>query len=206
MLTLTSPVETPWHRLPAGAKLAALMLFGLLVMASEKLLPIGTAALLVLALYLPGGRLLLAQGARMLWPLWPFALALMVFGWWDGRPGHAGLITLRMLTLVAAANLVTMTTRLTDMLAVFERLARPLAPLLPPRRLAMAFALVIRFVPVMAETTARLRDAWRARSPRRPAWHIVMPVLLGALDIADQSADALRARGGADGSPGGKES
>ena len=34
-----------------------------------------------------------------------------------------------------------MTTRLSDMITVLERLAAPLAPLLPPRRLALAFAL-----------------------------------------------------------------
>ncbi|MBJ2152972.1 energy-coupling factor transporter transmembrane protein EcfT [Paracoccus sp. IB05] len=201
MLTLTSPADTPWHRLPAAVKLAALLGFGIVLMAFTTAVPLGLGAALVIALYLPGGRPLFAQGARMLWPLWPFVLALMLFGWWDGRPGHGALIALRMLTLVAAANLVTMTTRLSDMLAVFERLARPFSPILPPRRLAMAFTLVIRFVPVMAETAARLGEAWRARSPRRPAWRIVMPVLLGALDTAEHSADALRARGGPDGTP-----
>ena len=44
MLTLTSPVETPFHRLPAGAKLGALCLFTALLFHLNSPLPL--AALL----------------------------------------------------------------------------------------------------------------------------------------------------------------
>ncbi len=199
MLTLTSPVKTPWHRIRAGWKLGALALFSTALMTASAHLPLILAAALVLVLYLPGGVVFLRQGARMLRPLWPFLLALMIFGWWDDRISHGALMALRLVTLVAAANLVTMTTALSEMLELFETLARPFARLVPPRRLALALALVIRFVPVMSETLTRLREAWRARSPRKPGWRVVVPALLAALDTADHSADALRARGGSDG-------
>ena len=42
-----------------------------------------------------------------------------------------------------------------------------------------------------------LRESWRARSPRRPGWRILLPATLAALDDADHVAEALRARGGA---------
>jgi biotin transport system permease protein len=106
-------------------------------------------------------------------------------------------VLLRMVTAVALANFVTMTTRLSDMLAVFERLARPLAPILPPRRLALAFALVIRFIPVMLDRMGQIRQSWSARSPRPPRWRVMVPATLAALDDADRVAEALRARGGA---------
>ena len=201
MLTLTSPVETPFHRLPAGVKMAALTLFSIPLMAAKTMLPLGLAAGLVFALYLPGGREFLLQGGRALRGLWPFGLVLLVWGWWDDRLGQGALIALRLATLVAAANLVTMTTRLSEMLALFEWLARPFARILPPRRMALAFALVIRFIPEMAAAVSRLRDAWRARSRRGPGWRIIVPVMLAALDNADHAADALRARGGADAAP-----
>jgi biotin transport system permease protein len=105
---------------------------------------------------------------------------------------------MRMVAAVAAANLVTMTTRLSDMLTVFETLARPLAPLLPPRRLALAFALVIRFLPTLALRLAQITEGFRARSPRRPGWRVLVPATLAALDDADHAAMALRARGGSD--------
>ncbi len=197
MLTLTSPVDTPLHRLPAGAKLAALCLFaGLLFMLP--LAGIAVALALVTALTAACGRLFAAQAVRMVWPLWPFGVVLAVWHGWTGDAAGGALILLRLMTAVMAANLVTMTTRLSDMIAVCETLARPLRHLgLPPRSLALSIALMIRFIPVLAERMTQISSAWRARSPRRPGWRILIPATLAALDDADHVAEALRARGGA---------
>jgi len=145
-----------------------------------------------------GGHMFAAHAARMLWPLWPFAALILIWHGWSGE-WHAGLlILLRMTVAVLAANLVTMTTRLSDMIAVLETLARPLARLgVNPRVLALAIALVIRFIPVLGERNAALQLAWRARSARRPGWRLLIPATLATLDDADRVAEALRARGGA---------
>lgn len=201
MLTLTSPVDTPWHRLPAGAKLAALAGFTLVLFALKSPWPLGAALGLVLALHLPGGPRFLLHAMKMLRPLWLFVAVVSAWHLWTGELRTGAVIVLRMIAAVAAANLVTMTTRLSDMLAVIERLMRPLSPLIPPRRLGLAFALVIRFIPAMGESLARIRDAWAARSPRRAGWRVLVPGVLAALDDADRAAEALRARGGADGEP-----
>ena len=90
-----------------------------------------------------------------------------------------------------------MTTPLQGMIAVLERLAAPFARLgLKPHVLAVSIALVIRFTPVLLARAERLAEAWRARSPRRPGWRVVVPLALGAIDDAEQVAEALRARGG----------
>lgn len=197
MLTLTSPVETWAHRLPAGAKLAALAVAttGLFLVASPWVL--GGACLATGALYLTGGAQFAATGLRQLWPLWPFVVIVGLWHLWTGDAMGGMAVLLRMVTAVALANFVTMTTRLSDMLSIFERLARPLSPVLPPRRLALAFALVIRFIPVMLDRMALIRQSWAARSPRRPRWRVLVPATLAALDDADRVAEALRARGGA---------
>lgn len=197
MLTLTCPVETPLHRLPAGAKLAGLCLFTAALFALRAPLPLALALAGVAALHLMGGRLLLMQGIRAMRALWPFVAIVALWHLLTDAALAGAVIILRMLAAVAAANLVTMTTRLSDMIAVIERLARPLALALPPRRLALAIALVIRFVPVLSDRMAQLADAFRARSPRRRAgWRILSPAALAALDEADHVAEALRARGG----------
>lgn len=198
MLTLTSPVETRYHRLPAGPKLAMLAGFTFSLFWLKTPLPLACAALAVLALHLPGGPRFILHALRMLRPLWLFVLVVFIWHLWTGEYRSGTALILRMVTAVAAANLVTMTTRLSDMLAVFERLCAPLAPLIPPQRLALAFAMVIRFIPRLGEVLERIRDAWAARSPRRPGWRVLLPAILAALDDADQSAEALRARGGAE--------
>lgn len=196
MLTLTSPCETALHRLPAGAKLALLAALTLGLMALTDLRLIALALVATALLYLAQGRAFAAFGARMLRPLWPFLVVLAVWHGVTGELARGAAIGLRLLSAVALANLVTMTTRLDDLIAVLERLAQPLARLgLKPRVLALALALAIRFTPVLLDKTRVLMQAWRARSPRRPGWRVVLPVLLIALDDADHVSDALRARG-----------
>lgn len=198
MLSLTAPHATPLHRLSAGAKLAALAVATVWIVALEAPLPVAGAAAGVAALHLALGLRIAGHALRHLRPLWPFAAVLLAWHLWTGDPLRGVLIGLRMGAAVALANLVTMTTRLDDMIAVMERLARPLSALgLPPRRLALAVALVIRFTPVLMGRAAQLADSWRARSPRRPGWRLAVPLALSALDDADRVAEALRARGGA---------
>ena len=198
MLTLTSPVETWAHRLPAGLKLAALALATTGLFSLSGVLPIALAFAATVGLVATGGRKFAVAVLRLLWPLWPFVAVVAVWHLWTGEVAGGSVIILRLMTAVTLANAVTMTTRLSDMIAVFQCLARPLAPLgLSPRRLALALALVIRFIPVMLDHLTRITDAWSARSPRRPRWRVLVPATLAALDDADRAAEALRARGGA---------
>lgn len=197
MLTLTSPVRTPWHRLPAGPKLAGLLAFTLVLFGIDSPLVLAAILAAVAALYLPGGLAFVRHGLRMLRPLVPFVAIVAAWHLWTATPETGAGIALRLVAGIGVANLVTMTTRLSDMIAVIERLAAPLHRFgLNPRLLAMAVALVIRFIPVMGDRVARLTEAWRARSPRRAGWRIVLPATLGAIDDAEQVAQALRARGG----------
>ncbi len=197
MLTLTWPEPTRAHRWPAGVKMG--------------LLAAGTVALFALSdptalgLVLTGlGVLAFAPARAFGWaalcalrPLWPFVLVVGAYHLWLAEPLAGLTIILRLLSAVMAANLVTMTTPLTAMLAVFERLLSPLAALgMNPRAPAMAFALVIRFIPVTMARAESLSNAWRARAPRPPGWRIVAPIAISTLDDAAHVGDALRARGG----------
>lgn len=196
MLTLTSPVETPLHRVAAGPKMAGLALFTAALFALDSALTLGLAALGIAAIYATGGAAFVRHGAAMLRPIWPFVAGVVIWHAVTGDLGDGARIVTRMITAIAAANLVTMTTRLSDMITLVERLASPLSPVLPPRRLALAIALVIRFVPVLSDRVTLISDAYRARSRRRPRWRILAPAALAALDDADRVAEALRARGG----------
>jgi biotin transport system permease protein len=198
MLTLTSPVETWAHRLPAGLKLAVLAGVTTVLFALHSPGPLTLACCAVLALYLTGGAGFARAGLRLLKPLWPFVVIVGAWHLWTRDVTGGVVVILRMLAAVGLANFVTMTTRLSDMIAVFQWLARPFAVFgLSPRRLALAVALVIRFIPVMLDRLAQIGQSWQARSARRPRWRVVVPATLAALDDADRVAEALRARGGA---------
>ncbi len=198
MLTLTSPVEIWAHRLPAGAKLAALALGTVGLFALDRPATLGLAAGVVAALVASGGGRFARESLVMLRPLWPFVVIVALWHLVTRDVSGGAVVLLRMGAAVVAANFVTMTTRLSDMLAVIEALLAPLRALgLRPRPLALALALVIRFVPVMLTRIEAISLAYKARSPRRAGWRILMPATLAALDDAEHVADALRARGGA---------
>ncbi len=195
MLTLTYPSRTWAHPLPAGAKLAALALATTALFALHNPAHLALAALAVAGLTASGGRGFARAALRPLVMLWPFIAIVAAWHFWLRDPAGIAII-LRMLTAVSLANFVTMTTRLTDMIAVIERLLRPISRLIPPARLALAIALTIRFIPVMLLRAEDLSLAWRARSPRPARWRILPALTLSALDDAARVAEALRARGG----------
>ncbi|MCX7286297.1 MAG: energy-coupling factor transporter transmembrane protein EcfT [Rhodobacterales bacterium] len=198
MLTLTSPVEIWAHRLPAGLKLAAIALATTVLFALQAPVLLALAAAATVGLYATGGARFLWAGVRLVWPLWPFVLIVGLWHLWTSDISAGTSVILRMLTAVALANFVTMTTRLSDMIEVIQWLAQPLAIFgLSPRKIALAVALAIRFIPVMLDRLAQITQSWRARSPRRPRWRVLVPATLAALDDADRAAEALRARGGA---------
>lgn len=197
MISLTSPVKTRAHDLPAGLKLA-LLVAATVVLASANGLAFHTgAALFCVSLYALPGRVFFTAGLRRLSILWPFAAVVLA---WHlvTRDVEAGLvITLRMLSAVGLANLVTMTTRLSDIMAVVRWLATPLARLgLNMAALEIGIGLVIRMVPVLGEKAGHLTESWRARSPRRARWRVVLPLAVLALEDADRVSEALKARGG----------
>lgn len=197
MLTLTSPVDTPFHVIPAPLKLALLAVWTAGLFWANSPAVLLTALAIIAALHAPGGTVFVRHALTMLRPIWTFIAVVAVWHVWTQDIRGGLVVILRMITAVTAANLVTMTTRLEDMMAVVERLARPFARFgLPPKTLALAMALVIRFIPVMVERHSQISDAFRARSAKRASWRVLLPTVLAALDDADHVADALRARGG----------
>ncbi|WP_128253472.1 energy-coupling factor transporter transmembrane component T family protein [Falsirhodobacter deserti] len=196
MIALTSPIRTIWHPVPAGAKLAALVVISAIAMMLDRPVPLAALLVLVGLAYAAGGVRFVRHGLGVMRPLLPLILVLIGWHLILREPEAGAVMVLRIAAAMAAANLVTMTTRLDAMIALVTRIARPLSPLLPPKALAMAIALMIRFIPVMSGRHMALREAWRARSAKKPGWRVVPPVLLGALEDADRVAEALRARGG----------
>jgi len=197
MISLTSPVRTRAHDWPAGLKLALLVVATAVLASADGLAFHAGAALFCLALYALPGRVFFTGGLRRLRVLWPFAAVVLL---WHlvTRDFEAGLvITLRMLSAVGLANLVTMTTRLSDIMEVIRWLGTPLSRLgINMTALEIGIGLVIRMVPVLGEKARHLTESWRARSPRRARWQVVLPLSVLALEDADRVSDALKARGG----------
>lgn len=197
MISLTSPVETRAHGWPAGAKLTALCAATFILFATDALSWHGAFLGLTLGLYAQPGAVFLRSGLVRLRPLWIFAGVILLWHLLTADLLAGMVIVMRMVTAVALANLVTMTTRLSDMMAVVRWLLTPLRVLgVRTQAVELAMAMVIRFTPVLADKGAMLALAWRARAVRRVGWRIITPFAVLAIDDAEHVAEALRARGG----------
>ncbi len=197
MISLSSPVKAPWDRWRAGVKLSMLCVATTVLFLSTSLVFHVIAFATCVAIYAIPGRVFLTTGLRRLTFLWMFLAVIFVWHALTETLIEGAVIALRMLTAVALANLVTMSTKIAEMIALINWVLTPLRRLgLRTRPFEIAIALVVRFTPVLVQKGSALTDAWRARSPKSPRWRIILPFTVLAIDDADHVAEALRARGG----------
>jgi biotin transport system permease protein len=202
-LALYVPRTSLVHRAPAGTKLLALTGLSVLVFV------VPTLAVVVAAL---AGVLLVGLGAARL-PVVVLARQARAVAWWlvvlfvlhavvtDVRTG--AVTALRLLALVLAAGVVTATTRVTEMVAVIERICSPLRWVgVRPARIGLVIAMALRFVPLISERADRIREAQAARGGSgrgvRGLTTLVVPLLVQVLQLAHTVSEALDARGADD--------
>jgi len=197
MLSFDSPVSTPWHRVPVSWKFLSVCVCSLLLFIFDSIAVQLFAMLACALLYTVGGATFFNTSVQRLKFLWPVLLIIVV---WHGFSGTFILgigIVLRLVTIVALSNLMTMTSRLSDLLALIEWALKPVRALgVNTRPVEIAVALVVRFTPVLIGKGSALADAWRTRSVKRASWRLVFPLSLVAIDDAENVAQALKARGG----------
>ncbi|MGX9390206.1 CbiQ family ECF transporter T component [Nitrobacteraceae bacterium UC4446_H13] len=195
MMTDGLAPKTWLHRVPAGFKLAGLALFSLLLLPVDDWRILAGVLVVVLAIYAGFGRAGFARLA-LLRPLIPLLVIVggvqaLSSGW------HAGaVVSLRLLAMLLLADLVSMTTTMSalmDVLAPVFNLLRPLG--VNPRKMALAVALVLRFVPVLLTRWRAREEAWKARTHRRVPVRLVAVFLADILQLADRVAESLDARG-----------
>jgi biotin transport system permease protein len=187
--------DSPVHRAPAGLKLA-LLGAGLLLLAvlpAPAAVPAAAVVILALtALARVGARALAAQVRPVLWLLVPVAAVQL----WLSGPGRALGVAGGILVAVAAAGLVTLTTRTEALLDALVAGLRPLRRAgVDPERVALVLALAVRSVPVIAGIAGEVQQARAARGAERSLRAFAVPFVIRSLRHADRLGEALEARG-----------
>ena len=195
MLTLNSPIKTPYHQIPAGYKVCFLMIFSTLLY-SLKLIPLvfgGFLFVVVLVGYC--GIEFLKLFLRRLIPIYPFLLIICFWHFITNTMGEGIFIGLILLTVFGLANLVTMTTRLDDMIDLMNIILKPFARIgLNVAPFGIAIALVLRTIPKIIAIANNISLSWRSRSLKTPNWRIIFPLVCLTLDDGEQVAEAIKAR------------
>lgn len=195
MIGLFRPGASLLHRLPAGVKLAGLLLVG---SASPfvRTPQVTAAALVVVLIGYAIARMPVRVLLQMVRPLLLVLVPLVVFqtvvtGW-----QRAFVIVGVILALVLLANLVTLTTRTSDLIDVVVRVCGPLRRVgVNPERVGLMLQLAIRAVPLVIDLGRRVREAQHARGLTASPRAFAVPLIVGALRRADDLGDALAARG-----------
>jgi biotin transport system permease protein len=195
VIGLYVPGTSPVHRAPAGLKLA-LLVAGLAVLGIRRT-PVTLAVafvvvVLVAALARLGARPVLAQVRPMLWIVVVVAAAQV----WLADLRTAVVVTGSMVLAVAAAGLVTLTTRTQDLLDAVVRVLRPLRRVgVDPDRVGLVLALTVRTVPVLVGLADEVREARKARGAERSLRAFAVPFVVRSVRHADRLGEALAARG-----------
>ena len=188
--------DGPIQRLPTAAKLAALFGLSIAVFAIEApavLAAIAGAVLLV--------SLLLCRAGLVQWlRAWPLLLTIAVVVAWTAHatgPWAALTVLLRLGSLSLFATIVTTTTTIGQFIDTITAFARPLERIgiANARDIGLSIGLVIRFIPEVHARYKDVADAHRARGLRMGFSTLLVPMMIGTLQSADEIANAIDARG-----------
>lgn len=195
MISTYQPGISLLHRSAAGAKLLGLLAFSTVLVGWQSPATVLGGAALVCALYAIGG-FGLRTVVRQVWPLRWFVILLLPFQWWSAGWQAAFVVVGTLVVAVLGAAIISLTTRVTELLDVIARLLEPARVIgVDPDRVALLLALTIRAVPVIAGTVSEARDARRARGLERSTKALVTPIVVRTIRHADRVGDALAARG-----------
>jgi biotin transport system permease protein len=183
------------HRAGAGGKLLGLLVCSTVLVARRSPVTVLVGVALVVSLYALAGfgvRTLLSQVRPLRWVV----VVLLPFQWWNAGWQMAVVVVGTLVVAVTGAALISLTTRVSDLLDVITRILQPARRVgVDPDRVALLLALTIRAVPVIAATLDEARDARRARGLERSTRALVTPVVVRTIRHADRVGDALAARG-----------
>lgn len=195
MEPLYVPGSSILHRLPAWLKLLALMAAGagLFLLHDPRWLALACLAscLLVWSTGVAASAVW-RQVRGLVWVL----LALAGFTAWFQGWEAALAVVLRVGALVGLALAVTLATRTSDLIAVCERVLKPLERLglIDAGKVALALALTLRFVPEIWRNFQEIREAQAARGLGANPVALIVPLIVLTLKRAQEVAEAIDAR------------
>ena len=151
------------HFLPAGVKLLFVAMATIIFFWVQNPIVLLVSLGLVLSVYFAAGREAVLR-LKLFRFLLPILIIVGLFQFASSGFSDALTSVSRLALMILIADLVTMSTPMMEMMDAFLPVLHPLRYIgLDPAQLALAFALVIRFVPVLLDDWMRRREAWRAR-------------------------------------------
>lgn len=194
MGSLYSEQHTWLHGIPAGVKLLVLAVLSTGLFLTDQLAVLAGATLVCVAIYASLG--CASRRARPLLIGVLVASALVAgFHLFLQHPALAGITVMRLLSATLMGIALTLTTRYSDLLQVFEWVLSPLQRVgFKTETLALQLALMLRFTEHFFVLWRRLDDAHRVRTGQAGGFKILAPLTLQMLMAARRVSDSLHLR------------
>lgn len=188
--------DSPVHKLPTPAKLITVIAFLLLtgIFVSSWMggaMAVGTVALAYAVAKVP-----LKVAFRQLRGAVIILALLSLLLWWRADGEQALTTFLALLAAIAAAILLTLTTRVSDIMDTLTAAMRPFERFgLPVDTISLALSLTLRMIPLQVMAAAEVLEARKARGATGSILAFGVPVVIRTINRAKAMGDSLIARG-----------
>ena len=188
--------DTTIHRIPAAVKFLTLIAFILVTSLAVKTVAWAALSLAIPLVLFPVAHIPLRVAVGQLAPPLYLLVALAAFQWWQKDLTSAAIMFLTVYAAVIAAVLLTLTTKVLEMMDSFDRALAPLGKLgVPVENITLAMSLTIRLLPLMLGTVLEVLDARKARGATASLTAFGTPVIIRSIRRARAMGEALQARG-----------
>ena len=181
--------------MPAGSKLIALAVIsvGIAWINSPAVIAAVTACTLTIYFW-PG--IGLSKRLANFKGLLPIALVIGLSQYLASNAESAISTLLRFALMMLLADLVTLSTKMQEMMDTLQPAFAPLNRVgIEPKRIAFAISLTIRLVPLLLSQWQTMALAWRARTGRNASLRLIAPYIANLSLMSMHIADAIDARG-----------
>lgn len=193
MISFYHPSGSILHRLPAGGKLLLLLVVGTAVFQVEQLTTMLLCGLALL-ISLVAAKIPFKIAFRQMKPALILLAFIFIAQYFMIGLEVAVFVILRFAILILAASLVTLTTRVSEMVHAIESFLKPIDRWVSVEKISLAITLAIRFIPVLGAIVNEVRDAQKVRGMDRNLIAIMVPTIIRTLKMATEVAEALDAR------------
>ncbi|WP_455479060.1 energy-coupling factor transporter transmembrane component T family protein [Bartonella sp. B23] len=194
MIGLYFHQDTFIHRLRPGGKLLFLVVCATSLFMVSSIFILLPFLLFVSLLYrvakIPFKNVLKQLKAMGLFLVLIFVFQVLFKNWSTGFE-----VILRLLSLAFLASLLSLTTKVSDMVNAIETWLQPFQRFgINPSKFSMVLSMAIRFIPVISEKFNEVREAQRARGFDASIIALAMPLIIRTIRMASEVAEALDAR------------
>jgi biotin transport system permease protein len=184
------------HRWPAGLKLLILVVMatGFVLVTNPWVLSVSALAMLFVWLSAVG-RIDWQSWKKAVWLAVTIAVLVAYVAFFNGTD-QAIVVLFRLLAMLLASLAVMASTPISAMMGALEQALAPLGRRgwIDPQKVALAFGLSVRMVPVLIEQWQEIREAQAARGASAWPHALLVPMLARTIRRADEIAEAIDVR------------